>query len=82
MRHIIAKAFTAQELVQKLDPEQPIATFEYSLREFSENNVMNPSNRTVVITTECHAYAIRSAKIIAGQREAPGSMSSNIFTDD
>ena len=45
-------SFTAQELVQNLDPEQPIATFEYTLREFSKNITIDSSNRTVVIITD------------------------------
>lgn len=71
VRQVITKAFAAQELVQKLDPEQPIATFEYTLREFSKDSVINSSNRTVVVTTECHAYVVRNPEIISGERETP-----------
>ena len=78
VRQVITKAFAAQELVQKLDPEQPIATFEYTLREFSKDSVINSSNRTVVVTTECRAYLVRNPEIISGERETL-STPQNVF---
>ena len=66
VRHVIGKAFSAKDITQTLVPGQPIASYEYRLREF-RGNTTYPSNRTIVVQTECHTYVVRNETLVAGQ---------------
>jgi len=66
VRHVIKKAFSAKDITQTLVPGQPIASYKYRFREF-KGNTTYPSNRTVVVQTECYAYVIRNETLVAGQ---------------
>ena len=66
VRQVIKKAFSAKDIAQTLVPGQPIASYEYRLREF-RGNTAYPSNRTVVVQTQCYTYVVRDEPLVPGQ---------------
>jgi len=73
VRHVIEKVFSVENITQTLVPGQPMASYEYRLREF-KGNATYPSNRTVVVQTECHTYVVRNQTLVPGQCEYPLSI--------
>ncbi|KAF8417393.1 hypothetical protein EV426DRAFT_623297 [Tirmania nivea] len=71
VRHVIGRAFSAKDITQTLVPGQPVASYEYKLRQF-KGNTTYPSNRTIVVQTECHTYVVRNETIIPGQLKVQG----------